>query len=298
MADDRLQVLVSGYASLDEAYTASRLAGASQTGVLSGAVRPAPRHGGCGPNAAKVLAGLGVRTGVVTWVGNDREGRAFVEALIRSGVDVTGVEVGEGASPRSLLIYDASGEAACYFHPSGSASQRVGPELGRLVAAVPWLAITVGPAALSQALLGARGSATRLAWSVKADPAAFPPELCRRLVTADVVCLNQRELGFVADVLGLRPDLRPEHLLEHGAGCVVLTRGRAGYLVAASGLSAECAVEPVEAVEPTGAGDAFFAGLLAGVVHGDDPTSAAKRGAAAAREYLLGKASERREVSV
>jgi sugar/nucleoside kinase (ribokinase family) len=290
------QVIVSGYASIDEAYTVSRLAGAAQTGILSGPVRPDARLGGCGPNTARALARLGVATGVVTWLGDDPQGRAYLAGLVAADVDVSGVEVGIGPSPRSLLIYDRNGDASCYFHPSGSAEQEVSPALEAQLANAAWLAIAVGPRALTEQLLDGRGSATRLAWNVKADPDAFPPELCRRLIAADLVCLNRGELAFVADALQLSAPAEPMSLVERGAKCVVLTRGADGYSVATAEGAVERPVEAIKSEDPTGAGDAFFAGVLAGLVRGQHPTAAAATGAQTAAEFLVGRDRPREEV--
>jgi ribokinase len=287
-----VDVLVSGYASIDEAHTATRIAGAAQTGILTGLVRPEARPGGCGPNSARVLAGLGTRVGIVTWVGDDPQGRAFVAGLEEAGVDPTGVAIGPGPSPRSILIYDAAGDAACYFHPSGSAGQRVDPAIQGQLSGATWLAITVGPRELTEQLLDLRRPTTRLAWNVKADPAAFPPALCRRLAVADLICLNRGELAFVADALEL-PDRDPAQLVERGAGCVVLTRGADGYLVVTADGTVERAVEPIASADPTGAGDAFFAGILAWLARGATPPDAAAEGARAAADYLRGRAHTR-----
>lgn len=296
MSPDRPQVVVSGYASIDEVYTASRLAGRAETGVLSGPVRPASRHGGCGPNTGRLLAGLGVRTGVVSWVGDDPEGRALLDSLIDAGVDTTGVAVGRGATPRSLMIYDATGDAACYFHPSDSATQEIGADVRDLVGTADWLVITVGPANVNQALLAAQGPQTRLVWSVKADPLAFPPELCARLVSADLVCLNRGELQFLASSLDL-PDATPEAVVERGARCVALTSGADGYAVVTRDVRTEGTVERATVADATGAGDAFLAGLMAGVVAGEDPVSAARRGAVVSRQYLLRSSAVPMEVA-
>jgi sugar/nucleoside kinase (ribokinase family) len=285
-ADRSLDVLVSGYASMDETYHASRLAGAAQTGVLHGPVRPSTRPGGCGPNTARSLAGLGVRVGLVTWLGNDPEGRAFLAGLTEAGVDVGSVEVGDGPSPRSLMIYDAQGNAACYFHPSGSTRQSITAEVTGRLRSASWLALTVGPRSLTEQLLDQRGSTTRVAWALKADPQAFPPALCRRLLSADLICLNRAELTFLNDALGLPAESGPMDLVEQGAGCVALTRGPDGYTVATQDGAAEVAVEPIAVDDPTGAGDAFFAGILAGLIRGEEPIGAAANGAQVARAYL------------
>jgi ribokinase len=289
-------VIVSGYASIDEAYTVSRLAGAAQTGILSGPVRPDARPGGCGPNTARALARLDVATGVVTWLGDDPQGRACLAGLVAADVDVTGVEMGRGPSPRSLLIYDPNGDAACYFHPSGSAEQVVSAALEAQLASAAWLAITVGPRPLTEQLLDRRGSATRLAWNVKADPDAFPGELCRRLIAADLVCLNRGELAFVADALQLAPAAQPVTLVERGARCVVLTRGADGYSVATAEGTVERSVEAIKSEDPTGAGDAFFAGVLAGLVRGQGPIEAAATGAQTAADFLAARGRPPAEV--
>ncbi|MEU9142925.1 PfkB family carbohydrate kinase [Streptomyces sp. NPDC048349] len=64
---------------------------------------------------------------------------------------------------------------------------------------------------------------------------------------------------------------------------VVVTRGAAGALVAERGrITAEVTAEPVEAVDSTGAGDAFTGGFLAARLAGADPAGAARAGCRAA----------------
>ncbi|MFD7083705.1 carbohydrate kinase family protein [Streptomyces sp. NPDC059918] len=64
---------------------------------------------------------------------------------------------------------------------------------------------------------------------------------------------------------------------------VVVTRGAAGALVAEEGrVIAEVSAEPAEAVDTTGAGDAFTGGFLAARLAGADPADAARAGCRAA----------------
>ncbi|MFE5538037.1 carbohydrate kinase family protein [Streptomyces sp. NPDC056492] len=64
---------------------------------------------------------------------------------------------------------------------------------------------------------------------------------------------------------------------------VVVTRGAAGALVAEGGrVTAEVSAEPAEAVDTTGAGDAFTGGFLAARLAGADPADAARAGCRAA----------------
>lgn len=57
-----------------------------------------------------------------------------------------------------------------------------------------------------------------------------------------------------------------------------VTAGRRGAWICAGGAVDLVPATPADAVDPTGAGDAFTAGLLAGVLAGDDARSAAVRG--------------------
>jgi sugar/nucleoside kinase (ribokinase family) len=75
-------------------------------------------------------------------------------------------------------------------------------------------------------------------------------------------------------------------LLAH-APTVVLTNGSAGVVVARRGQPAvTVTVTPVAVVDPTGAGDAFTAGILRGRLAGDDWSHAAAMGAETAQKAV------------
>src|SRR5688572_22084978 len=127
-APDRLDVLVSGYASIDTVYRACAPPRVGSTSLLRGPVVSPPRCGGCGPGAATALARAGCRVGLLTWLGADAAGQACLRDWTAAGIDVAGVLVAaEQASPRCFLFYDPDGGATCYYHPSGSAELRLTP---------------------------------------------------------------------------------------------------------------------------------------------------------------------------
>jgi sugar/nucleoside kinase (ribokinase family) len=67
---------------------------------------------------------------------------------------------------------------------------------------------------------------------------------------------------------------------------VALTRGREGALLAWSDERVEMAQEALPVSDATGAGDAFFAGLLAGLVDGAAPAEAGRVGMETASRHL------------
>jgi sugar/nucleoside kinase (ribokinase family) len=280
----RVRVVVSGYTSIDTRLVTPILPRPGETALLEGEVLPPPHWGGCAPNVALWLERLGVHAALVAWLGDDEAGRLYRSLLDDAGVDLRALEVGTGPSARAWLVHDATGEAICLFHPAGSSS--LGAETAApLAEEADWLAVTVGPAALTCSLLEMFASAA-LAWNVKADRQAFPPELVARLAAAALVSFNRSETVFLGDALVLGRPAEPDDLLDRGAGLVALTRGREGALLAWSDGRVELAQEAMPVSDTTGAGDAFFAGLLAGLVDGAAPADAGRRGMETASRHL------------
>jgi ribokinase len=285
-------VTVCGYTSIDTRLVASTLPRPGETAILEGELPAPERWGGCAPIVARWLRRLGVAAALVGWLGDDDEGLAYRALLAEAGIDLRFLEVGSGASPRSWLVSDQAGTSVCFFHPSGAARQGFLP-LDGLRGEVDWMAVTVGPAQLTRHVLSVleeelRSGGVRLAWDVKADREAFPPDLVERLVAADLVCLNEAEALFVGDALALGRAAEIDDLLARGASVVALTRGARGAQVGWGSGNEQIAGDEISAREPTGAGDAFFAGTLAALREGAEPSDAARHGLETAGQHLSG----------
>jgi sugar/nucleoside kinase (ribokinase family) len=285
-------VLVSGYTSIDVRLITDALPAPGETAILEGELVPTSRWGGCAPNVARWLRRLDVPTSLVAWLGDDEEGRGYRELLELAEVDLQLLETGAAPSPRSWLVSDRDGTSVCFFNPSGADEQRFVDDPARR-AATDWIALTVGPAGLTRSLIAAfaddlRSHRVRIAWDVKADRRAFPQDLVLRLASADLVCLNDAEAAFIGEGLGLGRPAEAEDLLARGASVVAVTRGRAGALVAWPTGTEDVAADHVSSHEPTGAGDAFFAGMLAALRAGAEPRLACRRGLDTAARHLMG----------
>ena len=284
-------VVVCGYMSIDTRLVTSRLPRPGETAILDGEALALARWGGCAPNVARWLRRLGVGSALVAWLGDDQEGQTYRAIVAEDGIDVRFLELGAGASPRSWLVSDRAGTSICFFHPSGAAGQRL-DGIEQLRPEANWLAVTVGPEALTRSVLDALappgGGGVELAWNVKADRQAFAPDLVRRLAAADLVCLNEAEALFIGEALQLGRAAEVDDLLAHGASVVAVTRGRRGASIAWRGGSEDLSGAEIVAREPTGAGDAFFAGMLAALREGNSPPEAARRGLTTASRHLSG----------
>jgi 2-dehydro-3-deoxygluconokinase len=114
------------------------------------------------------------------------------------------------------------------------------------------------------------------------------PVLSRLVRSADIVIASEDELGLVVsdhqDELGLFPgDPQSESaaatmLAESGVSQLVITRGARGATLWQEGVAHHAPAIPVTVVDTIGAGDAFAAGYLSGILDRLDPAEALRRG--------------------
>jgi tagatose kinase len=287
-----LDAVVAGDAAITFAWQVSVPPSAGRTSKLLGPVEPEGRFGGCAPGVALALAELGQRVALVSWLGDDGYGLAYLDRLRAGGVDVSGVEVAVGQySARALMLYDGNGSATCLHHPSGSDSLRL-PDAGRnRLDHTRWLVLTAGPAGMSQELLDARRPTTMVAWNVKGDPSHYPIPLRRRIIEeAQLLCFNRDELAFLTEALDMPDSASVEDALSalrRATGAtLVMTDGRAGCRVIRPEGDTVIRATPIEVEDPTGVGDAFFAAFLSATIHGQPPPQAARAATAYASTYL------------
>ncbi|WP_123748625.1 sugar kinase [Saccharothrix texasensis] len=250
--------------------------------------------GGAESNVACALAALGVPVGWVSAVGDDPFGRAVVASVAQAGVDVSRVLV-DPTRPTGLYVKEASrtGSAVRYYR-AGSAASALGPDLvDRLdLGVVSHVHLTGITAALSpsclalvRALLDHPGITT--SFDVNWRPALWGPsgpEVLRSLAArADIALVGDDEAEALWGVSG--PAAVREVLPEPGT--VVVKQGAAGATVLAAGSAP--VFEPalaVDVVEPVGAGDAFAAGFLAGLLADHPPARCLRSGHLAAAGAL------------
>ena len=287
-----MKVVVTGYAGLDHVMRVGALPRKNQTAIVEGRLSHAwPRQGGCAPNVARGIAAAQIPTELVTWLGEDAEGERYLRDLRAEGVGTLGVSVREGEHTASTyLFYAADGGSMCFYDPGGVRSLGLSEEQQRLAVEADWLCVTVGPRGVSEDLLEAVPEGVRIVWSVKADPDAFPPAVVRGLLARSVaVVFSHGERPFLEQ--SVAPE-DPLSLVTDGA-LLVETRGEGGVSVLAGEDEHYYPVEPVPVTDPTGAGDAFVAGMLARLVRrSDDHEGAVLGGIEAAGRFVDNRARE------
>ena len=232
--------------------------------------------GGCAANTAIALGKLGVPAAVCGRVGDDLLGD-FVECDLRSReIDTSGVRRTEGYGTSKTVIVPVVGEDRRFIHTFGANAALTAADIEPAALEAAEVLYVGGylilPALredeLAERLRAGRARGTRIVLDV-AVPAGqkLPPDAARMLLPlADYFVPNDDEAFALTGESD--PRRQAECFLEHGANVVVIKLGERGAYVRSGDESFEVLAPPMEVVEPSGAGDAFAAGLMLGILEG------------------------------
>ena len=261
---DQPNVVVLGSANLDIVVPVPHHPVTGET-VLGGHHDRIP--GGKGANQAVAAARLGARVAMVGRVGSDDAGRTLRTALQAAGVDCRHLAVdGQAASGLALIGVDRSGDNTIIVSPG--ANGRVGPDdvvaaASLLASAAVTLVQLEVPAMAVEAALAASGGKVVL----NPAPASFLSSAL--LERVDVLVPNRIELAQLtgsAETGGLAAVEEMARGLP--VPTVVGTLGADGALLVAGGDAVVLPAPPVEAVDTTGAGDAFCGAIAEALARG------------------------------
>jgi sugar/nucleoside kinase (ribokinase family) len=232
------------------------------------------RGGGCALNTSSALVRLGLRAAAMGKVGADPFGDFIVSLLDERGVDRRGVLRDDDAPTSATVVLVAGDGERTFLHvPGADAAVRAGeldPELlyaGRCLHVAGALVLEEldgEPLAAILAEAKRRGLLTSLDTVWDASGRWRRVEPC--LEHLDVIVPGLAEAQAISGEDD--PARAAAWLRARGVGSVALTMGPAGCYAAGDGFEGAIAAPQVRAVDGTGAGDAFAAGLLYGSLAG------------------------------
>jgi len=264
-----LDVVCFGALNLDKLYRVERIA---ERGGESFIVDCEMSPGGSAANTATGLARLELKTGYIGKVASDREGEILLKSFRDEGVDTGGVVVSkDGRSGSVIGFIDKRGERVLYVDPGVNDTLRFDEISLDYVGAAEFLHLTsfVGRIPFeAQKKLVKSLTRPKLSFDpgeiyVRKGLAALRPIIRR----SHVLLPNESELKLLTGegyVEGARI------LLREGVDIVAVKLGEKGCYVTDGRETHLIEPSSVKVVDTTGAGDAFCAGFLYGLMKGRD----------------------------
>jgi pseudouridine kinase len=235
--------------------------------------------GGVGRNIAHNLARLGCRVGLITVIGADHQGSVVLKDTQAAGVDISRIAQTAPATGTYIAILNPDGELVTALNDM-RAADAISPELvegfrSDIIAAKFVVADCNLP--LDTLLAVAEIARDKLL----VEPVSVPKSAkLLALLEAGHIFMASPNIDQIESLTGTRDiDRGCEALHQLGLRSVVVHAGSAGaYVSSATGIE-HLPVQPHGAVvDVTGAGDAAVAGLMYGLLRGDDLRAAARRG--------------------
>ncbi|HEY8448355.1 MAG TPA: ribokinase [Thermomicrobiales bacterium] len=234
--------------------------------------------GGKAGNQATQVALCGIRSFLISRVGEDTLGVELRARLSAKGVDLSYVQIdGEVPTGASPILIGRDGEYASIIVPGASA--RLNPEdVERTRSAIEasralMLQLEVSAAVSAKAAAIARQAGAMVILNASPLPARPMVELPSELVRhVDLLIANRREAERLAGGAINDPDdaLRAGRSLKERLGCpaIVITLGEVGAVAIDRDTAFYSPSLAVEVVDTVGAGDAFAGTLVAQMIRG------------------------------
>ena len=232
--------------------------------------------GGCATNVGIDLAHLGVVCSVLGKIGCDGFGDFVLHTLEQEGVDTSGLRRADGVQTSATIVLVGPDGERSFLHCLGAnatfVSEDIDMELVRsadiLVVAGALLMPKLDGEPTAEILRAARecGTVTLLdtAWDASGR---WMKSIETCLPFCDYFLPSEAEAAMLSGVTA--PEAMAASFVAHGARNVIIKLGDKGCLLRTEdGVIEHVAAPAVLALDTTGAGDAFVAGFMLGLVHG------------------------------
>ncbi|HKZ94415.1 MAG TPA: carbohydrate kinase family protein [Candidatus Bathyarchaeia archaeon] len=257
-----------GALNVDKLYHVNKIARGGEESFI---LRISEAPGGSAANTIVGLARLGAKTGFIGKIASDHEGELLLHDFRSEGVNVEGVVIAEhGRSGTVEAFVDKKGERALYVHPSVNDTLEFKDVDLKYAEQTEFLHLTSmdnkpfqAQKKLVEELLNVKVSFDPGEIYAKKGLTKLRPIIKRSLV----VMPSENELRMLAE-----KDFKngAAALLKEGAKIVAVKLGEKGCYVTNGSESHLIPPFKTKVVDTTGAGDAFCAGFLYGLIKNKD----------------------------
>lgn len=280
----QIDVLTSGYVSMDHIIKIASPAKVGFTSLVTNKSNARIFYGGCSVNISYALSKLGMVSLPVLRVGGDWEENGFRAFLEEGGVPLDGIKVlPEEATSVCYLLQDNNNDHITVFYPGAMDGKYAAPMNEELFQGTRLGVITVAPEKDNREFFSkCRENNVPVVFGMKDDFDAFPEEFLKELLTGSkIIFTNEVEREIIEKIYGFSDITELFGIGE--ADIIVTTLGKDGsicYIREEDGIRQErigiCPVEQV--VDATGSGDAYMAGFMYGYLNGYKPEQCCKLG--------------------
>jgi ribokinase len=264
--------------------------------------------GGKGANQAVMAARLGAEVWMIGALGDDLYAETTLRNFAEQGVDTGGVARVAGSSGVAPIWVEADGSNRIIVVP-GANGLVDAAEVAAAVEALSRVDVALGQLEIPQAATAAGLAAARARGAVTIlNPAPAAPLDDALLAVTDWLVPNEGELLALARLAGVGPGTNPEaappeaatpdsdqlfaEVADRLSVRLVVTLGPAGAALVLDGTVTRSPAPEVDAVDTTGAGDAFVGAFAVGLGLGFDPASAVRLGVACASDSVTRRGTQ------
>lgn len=239
--------------------------------------------GGKGANQAAACANLGCQVTMIGAVGQDDFGRRMKDELSKKGVNVAFVKE-ESAFPSgtAMIMVDAAGENVIVLSAGANSCVEIDATIAELIREAKILLVQLEIPI--EVVFKAIDIANDAGVPVLLNPApaiALPQDAYPKI---DYLVPNEVEASILSgvDVVDIASAEKAAGILmDRGVKTAIITLGADGAFLATENVRHAIPAMKIEAVDTTGAGDAFIGGFASAVVEGKDLETALKYASAA-----------------
>ncbi len=258
----RVDVSVLGTCNLDFISRVSRFAGPDEEVNMDQLHQSV---GGSAANSALTLKDMGIKTGVITRVGEDYGGCLIRQSLTDNGIGIERVISMDEPTGMTFIAVDDQGERSIYVHMGANAHFELLDDDKAYIEDAKALHLT---GMYWEVVEESSQHANILSFNPGMLLSSFGlSKLKNTIKRADILFLNQKEAKILT---GMEPSAGAELLVEMGVPRVVLTRGRDGAALYTPEEKIISSALETTVLDTTGAGDTFAAAFLASHLQGKD----------------------------
>lgn len=270
---DKAVIAIVGSAMMDLTAYAQVLPGAGQT--LVGNLFTTG-FGGKGANQAVIAAHCGAEVHFIGKLGRDLFGDSIAANFAHLGIDATNVERSDTPTGVAHIWVDGKGENRIIIIPGANHEIEVSKAVNA-INSIKGLAVVVAQCEIKQEVTCAAFTAAKALGAITIlNPAPFEPLSRELLAVTDWIIPNETELRELSNITQIEDKYLAS--FRPGKNSIVTLGSQGAVLIDADEVITRVSAPTVDAVDTTGAGDAFVGTFAFGLASGKDPIEAMRLG--------------------